>query len=93
MLKDLGRTLPEDRIAQIISEVDKDKNGTIDFNEFVTLMQSTGVLPNPDDELLAVFRVFDKNGDGTISLSELSTVMQSLGMLSPQVHLCHLTRL
>jgi len=84
MLKDLGRTLSEDRIAQIIDEVDKDKNGTIDFQEFVTLMQSAGALPNPDDELRAVFRVFDKDGDGTISFNELSTVMKNLGRLSPQ---------
>jgi len=38
MNKSLGRNLKEDDIKDMINEIDKDGNGCIDFEEFLSLM-------------------------------------------------------
>ena len=77
----------------MVDEVDEDKNGTIEFEEFLNMMAMR--LSN-SDKILKVFKVFDKNDDGytfrkiTFSLKtfflfrfitclELSKVMGDLG--------------
>lgn len=49
------------------------ENGTIDFKEFVTIIQTC---PKSDlkDELKSAFRVFDKDGSGAITVMELKQV-------------------
>ena len=45
-------------------KVDVDGNGSIDFTEFLTMMQEK-VKENEDSEdIREAFRVFDRNGDG-----------------------------
>ena len=45
----------------MVDEVDEDKNGTIEFEEFLNMMAMR--LSN-SDKILKVFKVFDKNDDG-----------------------------
>ena len=55
-------------------------NGTIDFDEFVTMMLRQMKTPQDEEiELRESFKVFDKNGDGYISAGELRQVMLTLG--------------
>lgn len=77
----------------MLAEVDIDKNGTIEFDEFLVLMaQKMRNSVDPDEEIKEAFKVFDKNGDGLgslyfhlsptigyISHSELKQVMKALG--------------
>ena len=45
-------------------KVDVDGNGSIDFGEFLTMMQEK-VKENEDcQDIREAFRVFDRNGDG-----------------------------
>ena len=76
----------------MVAEVDEDKNGTIEFEEFLNMM---AMRVSNSDKILKVFKVFDKNDDGytkkiTFSLKtlfhfrfitclELSKVMGDLG--------------
>ena len=54
-------------------------NGTIDFPEFLTMMQRKMGETDSEEEIREAFRVFDKNGDGVISAAELRHVMTNLG--------------
>lgn len=63
----------------MISAVDKDGNGEIDFDEFIEMM-SEKINSYEDEEQMIreTFKVFDKDGDGYIDAQELYQVMQSL---------------
>ena len=52
---------------------DTDRNGVIDFKEFMTLyyMMSEGT---PEEILSGIFRMFDDNGDGSITTDEMKKV-------------------
>jgi calmodulin len=60
--------------------VDVDGNGTIDFDEFLTMMSKKMRETDRDEEIRQAFKVFDKNGDGYVTSDELALVMQNLGM-------------
>ena len=54
-------------------------NGTIDFDEFLTLIAKRLQNADPEEEIREAFHVFDKDGNGYISSAELRHVMTNLG--------------
>lgn len=80
VLQSLGQKPTQQELQDMIHEVDLDGNGTIDFQEFVQLMnRQTGGEKDRDKELREAFNVFDKDGNGYISAAELKEVMQNIG--------------
>ncbi|KAF5185989.1 calmodulin-like [Thalictrum thalictroides] len=69
----------EDVLKQMISEVDVNRNGTIEFGEFLSLMARKMKEVDAEEELTEAFRVFDKDQNGFISAIELRHVMLNLG--------------
>ncbi|CAN6582116.1 hypothetical protein ACFX13_034303 [Malus domestica] len=69
----------EEELQNMISEVDVDGNGTIEFGEFLNLMARKMKENDADEELKEAFKVFDKDQDGYISPNELRHVMVNLG--------------
>jgi len=65
----------EAELKMMISEVDLNGNGKIEFEEFLLLMQKRIM----GDEELKEFEAFDKDHSGQISPSELKKVMDGLG--------------
>ena len=57
----LGERPSDKELKDMVDEVDEDKNGTIEFEEFLNMMAMR--LSN-SDKILKVFKVFDKNDDG-----------------------------
>lgn len=64
----------------MIKSLDKDRNGKVCFDEFLTLMVTHQKSPEEQRRDLAkAFRMFDKNKDGHISATELMTIITGFG--------------
>ena len=55
--------------------MDKNQNESIEFGEFIDMMQKA----TPKDELERAFKIFDKDSDGKITHSELKQAMEEMG--------------
>ena len=74
----MGQKLSEDDLKEMIKEVDSDYNGTIEFDEFVTLMISKMKDNDSEEEIYEAFKIFDKKGNGKVSKSDIKSVMNTL---------------
>ena len=63
-------------VDRIFNDVDIDKNGTIDYNEFVLATINKNNLLN-QERLESTFKMFDKDGNGSISRDEIKMVLGS----------------
>ncbi|XP_011032413.1 PREDICTED: calmodulin-like protein 8 [Populus euphratica] len=79
VIKSLDDSATDEELHIMISEVDVDGNGTIEFGEFLNLMARKMRENDADEELKEAFKVFDKDQDGYISPNELRHVMINLG--------------
>ena len=71
VMRSLGQNPTEAELREMIAEVDADKNGTIDFPEFLSLMARKMKDSDSEEELREAFKVFDKDGNGFISAAEV----------------------
>lgn len=79
VMRNLGQSVSEESLRQMINEVDADGSGTIDFAEFLTLMARKMKTKDSQAEILNAFKIFDKDCSGKISATELRQVMLNLG--------------
>jgi calmodulin len=79
VMRSLGQVPTEAKLQDMINEVDADSNGTVDFSEFLTMMERKMKDTSTEEEMKEAFRVFDKDGNGYISAAELRHVMTNLG--------------
>jgi peflin len=61
-----------DTIELLFSLFDRDRSGTINFNEFIGLWRYI-------EDWKRIFSAFDKDNNGTIEIPELTTAMKSFG--------------
>ena len=78
VMRNLGQNPSEEELKQMINEIDFDKNGVIDFNEFSYLMVKKMNGNDTEEELLEAFKVFDRDGNGYVTSHELRCVMTTL---------------
>ncbi|RAO69366.1 uncharacterized protein BHQ10_005378 [Talaromyces amestolkiae] len=79
VMRSLGQNPTESELQDIVNELDVDHTGTIDFDEFLTMMIHKGKATDEEAELRAAFEVFDRDGSGTISADGMRHVMKSIG--------------
>jgi len=60
----------------IFNVFDEDKNGSINFQEFVCAL-SVMTRGSPDEKLEFAFSMYDLDGNGTISKDEMTKIMES----------------
>lgn len=72
----LGEIEASKEVERIMSEIDLDKSGTIDYNEFVIATTNKQALINKE-RLEATFKIFDKDGSGSISADEIKSILGS----------------
>lgn len=71
----MGQSPTDDELNAMFEAADADKDGNIDFHEFLTIARA-----NPLSlSLRAVFEELDVDGDGHITRSELRTAFQKMG--------------
>ncbi|KAB1203614.1 Calcium-dependent protein kinase 29 [Morella rubra] len=78
-LSRLGSKLSEAEIKQLMDAADVDKNGTIDYIEFITATMHRHRL-DKDENLYKAFRHFDQDDSGFITRDELRQAMTQYGM-------------
>ncbi len=75
----LGFTPTEVELNQIIFELDTDKSGAVEFNEFLEMFSKYDIKPFTEKQLIEAFRLFDKDRNGLMSLDELMNIFQIAG--------------
>jgi calcium-dependent protein kinase len=60
----------------LMQSIDKDRNGFVDYQEFISAAIHKAALVSRDN-LAAAFSTFDKDGSGLISVEELRAVFES----------------
>ncbi|MCD7458105.1 Calmodulin-like protein 3 [Datura stramonium] len=79
-LENMGISIPDTELTQMIEKIDVDGDGCVDIDEFGSLYQNIMDEHDEEDDMREAFNVFDQNGDGFISVDELKSVLASLGL-------------
>ena len=79
-MKDFGQSPTEAELQDIINEVDTEKKGKINFDDFSAMMARPMKVGDWKHEMKAAFRIFDNDVNGFISAAELRHVMTDLGV-------------
>ncbi|KAG9450026.1 hypothetical protein H6P81_009991 [Aristolochia fimbriata] len=81
LLRSLGLKPSGDQIHVLLSNMDANGNGAIEFDELVEAIMpdmNEEILIN-QEQLMEVFRTFDMDGNGYISAAELARAMAKMG--------------
>ena len=78
VLASLGQIPTEDELNRMISEVDGDMNGTIEFAEFLQMMKSKMSKKENEEEIQEAFNAFDVNKNGIINAKSLQKAFKSM---------------
>lgn len=77
ILEILGYSPTTDEVRTILERFDQDNSGTIDFDEYLILIQHW--IEQDEEQIYEAFKVFDKDGDGFVSAQELKRALTQYG--------------
>ena len=75
----LGFEAKNQTIYQMISDLDEDGSGAIDFDEFLDMMTARMSDKDSREDIQKVFKLFDDDRSNTISIHNLRRVARELG--------------
>ena len=78
-MQSLGFEAKNQTIFQMISDLDANKSGAIDFEEFLDMMTARMSDKDTREDINKVFRLFDDDSTGQITLKNLRRVARELG--------------
>lgn len=78
-MQSLGFEAKNATIYQMVSDLDKDGSGAIDFDEFLDMMTARMSDKDTKDDISKVFRLFDDDKTGYVSIKNLRRVAKELG--------------
>merc|ERR1711977_93374 len=81
-MRALGFEVKNEELKKMVSDVDNDGNGTIEFGEFLEMM--TGKMGEKDtrEDIEKVFELFDDDNTNKISFRNLARVAEELGEIN-----------
>ena len=82
-MRALGFEPKKEEIKKMISDIDKDGSGTIDFSEFLEMMTAKMSERDSREEILKAFRLFDDDETGKISFRNLKRVAKEVSTTAP----------
>lgn len=78
-MRALGFEPKRDEIRKLIASVDAEGTGTIEYNDFLSMMTEKMLARDPKEEMLKAFRLFDDDGTGKITFKNLKRVAKEIG--------------
>ena len=78
-MQSLGFEAKNQTIFQMISDLDANKSGAIDFEEFLDMMTARMSDKDTREDINKVFRLFDDDNTGQVTLKNLRRVARELG--------------
>ncbi len=78
-MNSLGLETRNQTIYQMISDLDADNSGSIEFKEFLDLMTARMSDRDTKEDIKKVFRIFDESNSGYITKKSLMRVAKELG--------------
>ena len=79
VMSNMGQQSADQQAEKIMAEADTNRNKTIEFVEFIRMMEKNCDSENQHLDIERAFKVFDKNGDGKINHMELKEAMKAMG--------------
>merc|ERR1711934_931375 len=84
VLQSLGQIWTDRELDQLVQQADADQSGSIEFDEFVDLMERTNKTEEEIDlEAKAAFKEFDADKSGFITCDELTEALTATGYCGP----------
>ena len=77
-MRALGFQIKKAEIRKMVADVDKDENGSIEFDEFVDMMTSRMANRDSREEVMKVFQLFADEGSDYITFRNLKRVVTEL---------------
>merc|ERR1711998_134878 len=75
----LGFEPTSDEIAKMMKDIDADGNATVEFEEFLEMMEGKMSGKDPFEEMKKAFKLYDKDGKGKITIRHTPRVGKELG--------------
>ena len=79
VMRTLGYDPNQEELDDIIKTFDVDKSGTIDKEEFISLLTTKLKEQKDDKDLLEIFNMFDKDRDGFICEKDVNYIIDEIG--------------
>merc|ERR1719446_1015817 len=68
-----------DEVAKMVRDIDIDGNATVEFEEFIEMMEGKMSNKDPVEEMKKAFKTFDDDGTGKITFKNMQRVAKELG--------------
>ena len=78
-MKALGVVVKKDELKKMITDVDSDGSGSVEFPEFLQMMTAKMGTGDTKEDVMKVFTMFDEVGTGKIDFKALKKVAKELG--------------
>lgn len=78
-MKALGVVVDKNELKKMITDVDADGSGSVEFPEFLQMMTAKMGSSDSKEDVLKVFKMFDEAGTGKIDFKALRKVAKELG--------------